>query len=76
MVRFPNGVEGTSFFEKRCPSHAPAWVRTGRVDDDLIGCVVDAAPTLVWMANLAALELHTLQARVEDPEHPTAMCFT
>jgi len=75
MVRFPDGVDGNSFFEKRCPSHAPAWVRRGEVDADLVACVVDDAPTLVWMANLAALELHTLQATVDDPGHPTAMVF-
>ncbi|HEY6317479.1 MAG TPA: non-homologous end-joining DNA ligase [Acidimicrobiia bacterium] len=75
MVRFPDGVEGNSFFEKRCPSHAPRWVHTGQVDPGLIACVVDDAATLVWMANLAALELHTLQARVADPDHPTSMVF-
>jgi len=75
MVRFPDGVEGNSFFEKRCPSHAPRWVHTGQVDPGLIACVVDGAATLVWMANLAALELHTLQARVADPDHPTSMVF-
>jgi bifunctional non-homologous end joining protein LigD len=74
MVRFPNGVDGGSFFEKRCPPHAPDWVRRASMDG-LVACVVDDAPTLVWMANLAALELHTLQARVDDPEHPTSMVF-
>lgn len=74
MVRFPDGVDGGSFFEKRCPPHAPDWVRRASMDG-LIACVVDDAPTLVWMANLAALELHTLQARVDDPDHPTSMVF-
>jgi bifunctional non-homologous end joining protein LigD len=73
MVRWPDGVDGPSFFEKRCPPHAPAWVRTGLVDKDLVGCVVDDLPTLVWMANLAALELHTLQATVDDRDHPTSL---
>jgi bifunctional non-homologous end joining protein LigD len=74
MVRFPNGVDGGSFFEKRCPPHAPDWVRRASIDG-LVACVVDDAPTLVWTANLAALELHTLQARVDDPDHPTSMVF-
>jgi bifunctional non-homologous end joining protein LigD len=74
MVRFPNGIDGGSFFEKRCPPHAPDWVRRDSMDG-LVACVVDDAPTLVWMANLAALELHTLQARVDDPDHPTSMVF-
>jgi bifunctional non-homologous end joining protein LigD len=74
MVRYPNGVDADSFFEKRCPPHAPDWVRVGRLDD-LDGCVIDDLPTLVWVANLASLELHTHQARVDDPEHPTAVVF-
>lgn len=74
MVRFPNGVDEESFFEKRCPPHAPDWVRTA-VLDGLEGCVIDDLPTLVWVANLAALELHTHQATVDDPDHPTAMVF-
>ena len=75
MVRWPDGVDGPSFFEKRCPPHAPEWVQTAEVDatDELIACVVDDVPTLVWMANLAALELHTLQATVDDWEHPTSL---
>ncbi len=74
MVRFPNGVDDGSFFEKRCPRHAPAWVHRAEVDG-INACLVDDAPTLVWMANLAALELHTLQARAADPDHPTSMVF-
>jgi bifunctional non-homologous end joining protein LigD len=73
MVRWPDGVDGPSFFEKRCPPHAPDWVRTGAVQEDLVACVVDDVPTLVWLANLAALELHTLQATVDDPDHPTSL---
>ncbi len=73
MVRWPNGVEGQSFFEKRCPPHAPDWVTTARAEGDLTGCVVDDLPTLVWVANLAALELHTHQATVDDPDHPTSL---
>ncbi len=38
-----------------------------------MGCVVDDLPTLVWVANLAALELHTHQATVDDPDHPTSL---
>jgi bifunctional non-homologous end joining protein LigD len=73
MVRWPDGVAGPSFFEKRCPPHAPEWVRTGEAYDGIRSCVVDDVATLVWVANLASLELHTLQARVDDPDHPTSM---
>lgn len=74
MVRYPDGVDGGSFFEKRCPSHAPDWMRQATVDD-LTQCVVDDLPSLIWMANMAALELHTLQATASHPDRPTAMVF-
>jgi bifunctional non-homologous end joining protein LigD len=74
MVRYPDGVDGGSFFEKRCPGHAPKWMRQATIDD-LTQCVVDDLPSLVWMANMAALELHTLQATASHPDRPTAMVF-
>jgi bifunctional non-homologous end joining protein LigD len=74
MVRYPDGVDGGSFFEKRCPSHAPAWVRHEDVDG-IDACVIDDLATLVWVANLAALELHTLQATATHPDRPTAVVF-
>ncbi len=73
MVRWPNGVEGKSFFEKRCPPHAPDWVETALAYEDVESCVIDEVAALVWTANLAALELHTLQATVDDPDHPTSL---
>jgi bifunctional non-homologous end joining protein LigD len=75
MVRWPDGVDGPSFFEKRRPPHAPEWVATGRAEGDLEACVIDDLPSLVWVANLAALELHTHQATVDDPDHPTSLVF-
>jgi bifunctional non-homologous end joining protein LigD len=77
MVRWPDGVEGGSFFEKRCPGHAPDFIRRAPVDDseELTQCVVDDLPSLIWMANMASLELHTLQARTSDWERPTSMVF-
>jgi bifunctional non-homologous end joining protein LigD len=75
MVRWPDGVEGGSFFEKRCPGHAPDWIRRTDFDPDLTQCVLDDLPSLVWAANMASLELHTLQARARKPDQPTAMVF-
>jgi bifunctional non-homologous end joining protein LigD len=60
-IRFPNGVGGSSFFEKNAPSHTPGWVRTERLatpggrQEFLDFVVIDDLPTLVWCANLAAL---------------------
>ncbi|SCL24829.1 bifunctional non-homologous end joining protein LigD [Micromonospora nigra] len=75
-IRYPNGVEGGSFFEKNRPASTPDWVRVetlpapgstkGRDTIDYV--VADDLPTLVWLANLAALELHTPQWKIG--EHP------
>jgi len=78
-IRFPNGVDGGSFFEKNAPAATPGWVRTenlpapgstkGRETIDYVVC--DELPTLVWLANLAALELHTPQWKIGA--HPDMM---
>ena len=65
LKRYPNGVEGQYFYEKRCPSHAPEWVRREQVDE-IDYCVCDDLPTLVWLANLADLELHPSLSLVDD----------
>ena len=75
LVRFPNGVTGESFFEKRCPAHAPGLGADRRRRRPGRRCVVDDVPTLVWLANLAALELHTLQARADVPTGPRPWSF-
>ena len=78
LRRFPDGVEGGSFFEKRCPDHRPDWVRTvvgpGDRQGDIHYCCLDSAPALVWAANLAALEIHAPMAR-SDIETPTMCVF-
>jgi bifunctional non-homologous end joining protein LigD len=75
LVRWPDGTASQSFFEKRCPSHAPKWMRSAAVSEDLEQCVLDDLPSLVWAANMAALELHTPQARVSSPDCPDSMVF-
>ncbi|MGH8980981.1 MAG: non-homologous end-joining DNA ligase [Acidimicrobiales bacterium] len=75
--RYPGGVDGPSFFEKNAGSSAPAWVRTadvarraggrGRDRDAPIHYVLLCdRPSLVWAANLAALELHTPMWKVRS----------
>ncbi len=63
MKRYPDGVEGSSFFEKHIPSHAPEWVRrvsvpTSEGGDPVEYGVVSDLATLVWAANLATIEFH------------------
>jgi bifunctional non-homologous end joining protein LigD len=74
LKRYPNGVEGGYFYEKNCPSHAPEWVRKERVAK-IPYCVCDDLPTLVWLANLADLELHPSLSLVDDIDRPAAMAF-
>jgi bifunctional non-homologous end joining protein LigD len=72
VKRYPNGVEGQFFFEKNAPRGKPDWVRTARLPapgstknrDEIDYIVVEELATLVWLANLAALELHTPQWKV------------
>jgi bifunctional non-homologous end joining protein LigD len=80
LKRYPNGVEDKFFYEKRCPGHRPGWVRTaavwsGRNEGDIDFCLCEDLPTLVWLANLADLELHTPLARVPEMDHPTLIAF-
>src|SRR6476620_9979789 len=75
LKRYPNGVDGMFFYEKTCPKHRPDWVRTVDVYSEGRGehipfCVVTNAGTLVWLANLADLELHTSLSYAKDPPPP------
>jgi bifunctional non-homologous end joining protein LigD len=74
LKRYPNGVEQPYFYEKNCPSHAPEWVRRERVGK-IFYVVCDDLPTLVWLANLADLELHPSLSKVDEILRPTVMAF-
>jgi len=78
--RYPDGVEGEPFFEKNAPMHKPDWVKTapiwsGRNRRTVHYVLADDLATLVWLANLAALELHPSLALAKDIECPTEMVF-
>jgi bifunctional non-homologous end joining protein LigD len=80
LKRYPNGVDEGHFYEKECPSHRPDWVRTApiaiRSDDRVVNfCLANDLPTLVWLANLADLELHTSLALATAVERPTMLVF-
>ncbi|MDH4365574.1 MAG: non-homologous end-joining DNA ligase [Acidimicrobiia bacterium] len=79
LRRWPNGVEGQSFFNKRCPSPRPSWVEVsigpGDRNGDIPYCRLDEPAALVWTANLAAIELHAPMARADDIESPTMAVF-
>lgn len=76
-IRYPDGVAAASFFEKNAPAATPDWVRVATLPapgstknrETLDYVVADDLPTLVWLANLAAIELHTPQWRIgADPD--------
>jgi DNA ligase D-like protein (predicted polymerase) len=74
LVRYPNGIGGEFFYQKRAPASRPAWIEvvslkfpSGRSADEVVPR--DAA-ALAWMANLACLELHPHPVRAEDLDHP------
>ncbi|HEV2370214.1 MAG TPA: non-homologous end-joining DNA ligase [Acidimicrobiales bacterium] len=81
LKRYPNGTEAPFFYEKNCPSHRPDFVPVHPVprrhgSTQMINyCVAEETATLVWLANLAAIELHPLLARVPDLETPSMMVF-
>jgi bifunctional non-homologous end joining protein LigD len=80
LKRYPDGVDGKHFYEKRCPTHRPAWVTTapiwsGRNAGQIDYCLANDLPTLVWAANLASIELHTSLSLVDDLSVPTAVVF-
>ncbi|HEX4864338.1 MAG TPA: non-homologous end-joining DNA ligase [Acidimicrobiales bacterium] len=74
LRRWPNGVAGQSFFEKNCPSHKPPWVKSVPMGD-VNYCLIDEPAALVWVANLAAIEIHPSLAQTSDLEVPTAVVF-
>jgi DNA ligase D-like protein (predicted polymerase) len=74
LVRYPDGIDGEFFFQKRAPRSRPSWIDvvslrfpSGRSAEEVVPR--DAA-ALVWMANLACLELHPHPVRADDLDHP------
>ncbi|MFL5892260.1 MAG: non-homologous end-joining DNA ligase [Solirubrobacterales bacterium] len=80
LKRYPNGVAEKFFYEKRCPKHRPDWVNTvpiwsGRNEGEIDYCVCDDRATLIWVAQLASLELHPSLSRAKEIERPTVLAF-
>jgi bifunctional non-homologous end joining protein LigD len=77
MKRYPDGVEGQFFYEKQAPSYRPDWIKTVAVQNkrkiDYLLC--NNLATLVWLANLADLELHTSLSKARDVLRPTMLVF-
>lgn len=80
LKRYPEGVEGLFFYEKQCPEHRPGWLKTTKTprtgkSEWIDYCVVESLSSLVWIANLANLELHTFLHCKTVQNSPTVIAF-
>lgn len=80
MKRYPEGVDHEYFFEKNAPMHRPDWVKTAPVWSDsnhrtIHFILANDLPTLVWIANLASIELHPSLSLAADLATPTMIVF-
>jgi bifunctional non-homologous end joining protein LigD len=80
LKRYPDGVDRFNFFEKNCPKHRPEWVKTtpiyvDRRAGEIDFCLCENRATLIWMAQLAALELHPSLSKSTRMEQPTVLAF-
>ena len=80
LIRFPNGVKGGSFYEKNAPAHAPDWVKTFAVprrqhEGNVRYVLINDPETLLWCANLGAIEFHPFLHRVPKLDQPTHVAF-
>jgi bifunctional non-homologous end joining protein LigD len=79
LKRYPEGVDQEFFFEKRCPAYHPAWVETAELSLDngewMTVCLVNDLAALMWVENLASLELHVPLAKAASPETPDSLVF-
>lgn len=78
VERYPDGVEGKSFFEKQSPSHRPAWVQTAPIwsehsKREVRYTLCNDAKTLAWLSNLAAIDLHPSLSQIAAMQRPTAL---
>lgn len=79
LKRYPDGVEGDSFFEKHCPSHRPDWLETAVLpyggNKKITYCMANNLETLVWLENLASIELHVPLAKARTHTVPDSVVF-
>ena len=80
LKRYPNGVDSQYFFEKNATQHRPDWIKTAPIWSEgnrrnVNYILANDLPTVVWMANLAAIELHPSLSLAKDIACPTMMVF-
>jgi bifunctional non-homologous end joining protein LigD len=80
LKRYPEGVDGEMFYEKNCPKHRPPWIETAKVwsggnNRDMYYCMVQDLASLVWVAQLGTIELHTSLSVYRKLEQPQMLVF-
>jgi bifunctional non-homologous end joining protein LigD len=71
LTRYPEGISGTMFYQKNIPSHAPGWLSTYTVGNPPVRFLLAEEPaTLIWLANMATIEIHPWMSTVEHPDNP------
>jgi len=80
LKRYPDGVDGQMFYEKNCPKHRPPWVGTAKIwsggnNRYMDYCMVQDLPTMVWVAQLGTIELHTSLSTYPKVSQPRALVF-
>lgn len=80
LKRYPDGIEGQMFYEKNCPKHRPPWIETATVwshgnNRDMYYCLVQDLASLVWVAQLGTVELHTSLSLASKLPEPRMLVF-
>jgi bifunctional non-homologous end joining protein LigD len=80
MSRYPDGIDGPSFYEKRAPGHQPEWMETGAVPSDSMGGEIEfllatSRESLMWFANMGCIEMHPFHSKVGNLENPDLAIF-
>lgn len=80
MSRYPDGIDGPNFYEKRAPGHQPDWMPTTPVPSDSQGgeiefMLADRREALMWFANMGCIEVHPFHSRAGSLEHPDYAIF-
>lgn len=77
LKRYPQGVDAGHFYQKNCPLHRPEWIQISKKDEYFQQnfCLVNDLPSLIWIENLASIEIHTLLSTTKNLERPTMLVF-
>ena len=78
LIRYPDGIDKTKFYSKTCPDWAPAWIKRQNIqhsEESVPYAVINNTPGIIWLANLAALEIHPMQMITSSMEYPDHFIF-